>query len=163
VIRFTEEARKSVNEAKSEARAASSKCMEAEHILLALSEQQRSDSQKILKDAGLSPQVLREAVSAEFERSLAAIGVSIDGLNLEATAAKAKGRMQWGASARAALERAVAVATNRSEKRMGTTHLLVGVLAAREGTVPRMLSDTGVNIEELAGQAERALDRVAIR
>jgi ATP-dependent Clp protease ATP-binding subunit ClpA len=157
MIRFNDAARRVVGEAQVEARVASSKTMEAEHVLVALSNQRGSDAQKILAAEGLDPGGLRGAVAEEFESSLASIGVSIEGLNLQATGAKRRGRMQWGTSTRQVFERAVHAAQRRGDTRMGTTHLLVGVLGAKAGTVPRVLAAAGADIESLLQQTEKAL------
>ena len=49
------------------------------------------------------------------------------------------------------------VEVSRSDRRLEAAHLLVGVLDARVGTVPRALALAGVDRDGLTGRAEAAL------
>ena len=55
------------------------------------------------------------------------------------------------------LERAVKAAAGQRQIRPG--HLLLGVLGAQAGTVPRALALAGVNQGDLAARARQALER----
>ena len=55
------------------------------------------------------------------------------------------------------LERALKAALGQRQIRPG--HLLLGVLAAQAGTVPRALALAGVDSGDLAARARQALDR----
>jgi hypothetical protein len=67
------------------------------------------------------------------------------------------GQPHWGESAKAALRRATFVAKELGNRRLVPTHILLGVLRAHEGTVPRTLVAAGVDPAELAARAEVTL------
>ena len=64
----------------------------------------------------------------------------------------------WGTSAKLAFKRAHAALKFHGGRELKPTHLLLGVLAAEAGTVPRALKAAGVNVEALATSAADALD-----
>ena len=64
--------------ARSEARATGSHTIEAEHILLALANQEGTDAREILESIGLNHDSIRAALEREFEESLRAVGVSLE-------------------------------------------------------------------------------------
>jgi D-alanyl-D-alanine carboxypeptidase len=133
--------------------------VEAEHILLALASLDGSRPQRILAEAGLDHAALREAQEREFEHSLRAAGVLVGDFVLPRPAppAGALRKVSMGASARLALQRAASVATGRGARRIGATHLLIGVLRAEVGTVPRMLALADADRVALASRGEREL------
>ena len=61
------------------------------------------------------------------------------------------------ASARTALERAVKAAAARRNRRIVGGHILLGVLQAQAGTVPRALDQAGVDRGELRDRATALL------
>jgi ATP-dependent Clp protease ATP-binding subunit ClpA len=69
------------------------------------------------------------------------------------------GQPQWGESAKTALRRATAVAQEHGSRHLGPTHILLGVLRAGEGTVPRALAAAGVDAAELTARAEATLGK----
>jgi len=71
---------------------------------LAPAERPGTTAQKVLVDAGLDHEEVREALEAENERSLATVGVSPDAFNLSPTADAAR-KPQWATSSKLALER----------------------------------------------------------
>jgi ATP-dependent Clp protease ATP-binding subunit ClpA len=157
VIRLTKEARDVVERAEKEARTNASGSIEAEHILLALAGREGTDAQHILASADLAHEALLAAIEKEFEQSLASIGVMVGEFDMKAQADSSKGRLGWAASARLVLERAMAVAKRRCDNRLEPTHLLLGVLGAKAGTVPRMFALAGVDVAGLTQRAEKAL------
>lgn len=134
--RFTKDARTAVEAALEEARAAGSSTVEAEHLLLALARRPHPALQR----AGLDAEAVTEALSAETAASLAAVGVDWD------VAPRARtGQPRFAASAKLALERALPVAFERKDHRLTSDHVLLGVLEAEVGTVPRALELAGVD------------------
>jgi len=129
--------------------------VEAEHLLLALA-QDEGPAGAVLARAGLDPEGVEAALESELERSLAGVGVAAGGL--ERPPLPAVGTLRWGTSAKAGLEGALAAARARGDKRIAPAHVLLAVLAAREGTVPRALRGAGVDSEELARRTHAALD-----
>ena len=61
------------------------------------------------------------------------------------------------ASGKLVLERALKAAAGRGQIQPG--HLLLGVLAAQAGTVPRALALAGVDQGDLAARTRQALER----
>jgi ATP-dependent Clp protease ATP-binding subunit ClpA len=81
--RFTRAARIAVKDAETEARELGSPAIEAEHLLLALTRQDPSTAVgRALAEAGLDHERVTEALEAERERSLAAVGISIHDFEL---------------------------------------------------------------------------------
>jgi len=156
--RFVKEAREIAARAPTVARGLGSPTVEAEHLLLALTEAPDTGTKEALADAGLNWQVVREALDQENERSLAAVGISIAAFDLPPVAG-ADARPQWATSAKVALERSRTVAAARTDSRIESDHILLGILQARLGTVPRALEVAGIDRLAFARRVEAELDR----
>ncbi|HEV2753382.1 MAG TPA: Clp protease N-terminal domain-containing protein [Solirubrobacteraceae bacterium] len=154
--RFVEEARVLALEAQAEARASGSPTVEAEHVLLALAGDTGGLGGEVLRGAGLDHAAIRQSLDEEFERSLRAVGVALDALGTRQRL-PFTGRPRWAASGKAALERALGAAHARGDRRIEAGHVLLGVLAARDGTVPRALQGTGVEPGELEAATHAAM------
>ena len=146
-----------VVQAREEARLLGATRLEAEHLLLALSRQGASETGRVLAAAGLDHEGLLDALDAEAMRSLEAVGVNGRAVGLAERPLPSMPQPRWGASAKAAIERALTIAKVRRDRRIRPTHLLLGVLRADEGTVPRALASAGVDPAELVSGAEAAL------
>ena len=155
--RFDQTSGTVVADAREEARLLGATRLEAEHLLLALSRQTASDAGRVLAEAGLDHDGLREAFDAELERSLEAVGVTMGAVGLLERPLPSAGTPRWGQSAKRALQRALAIAKAHGDRTIRPTHILLGVLRADEGTVPRALAAAGVNGAALAASAEAAL------
>jgi len=155
--RFVGEAREVVAAARDEARAAGSAAVEAEHLLLALAAPGSGLAGEVLAAAGLGPPELRAALDAEWVASLRAAGVTM--APPPPPPAPATRVPRWGTSAKDALARGLGAAQARGDRRIGPGHVLLGVLGAREGTVPRALAGAGVPPADLAARVGAALDR----
>lgn len=136
-----------------EARAESSPTIEAHHVLLAMAAPQDTAARPILAEAGLDQAGVRAALRQEFEHSLAAAGVSAAAFDLRSTPDPER-RPQLGASVRLAIER---LAATCRKKDLRPVHVLLGVLQAEVGTVPRALALAGVDRAALAERARAAL------
>jgi D-alanyl-D-alanine carboxypeptidase len=143
--------------AKDEARDTGSRTIEAEHILLALSRQEGTDAQEILESAGLDHAAILDAIEREFEQSLSAVGVSPDVSDLAPRTIKTDLRPRFGQSAKLVLTRACDLVPKRVTPPLEPIHLLLGVLYAKAGTAPRILTVSGVDVAELTSRAESAL------
>jgi ATP-dependent Clp protease ATP-binding subunit ClpA len=126
------------------ARARGARTVEAEHLLLALAD---------LGEPELAGIDVDGLLDKEFEQALSAAGVSVR-IPPPRVAKKTPGA---GASAKRALERGVLTSIERGDKRVERGHLLLGVLAAEEGTVPRALSLAGVDRGELVSRVQKRL------
>jgi len=139
--RFTKEARRTVEAARSEAQAAGSPTVEAEHLLLALA--RRPHPALAVEDIGVSR--IEEALARERAASLAAAGVEWD-----VPARPTRAEPRFAASAKLALERSLPAALARRDHRLTSDHILLGVLEAEVGTVPRALELAGIDRRALA-------------
>lgn len=140
--RFTKDARATVMAARDEARAAGHATIEAEHLLLALS--QRPGLQAL----GLERERVLYALAAERERSLSAVGVAAAELGAP-MGTRTPRDPRFATSAKLALERAVAAAAKRGDRRLDARHVLLGVLGARQGRVPRALQIAEIDVDAL--------------
>lgn len=151
---FHRDSRTVVQDARDEANRGPS--LEAEHLLLALSRHATWDAGRLLREAGLDHEGLRRALEAEEERSLAAVGIELAAFNLPARRAGRR-EARWSASSKHAMQRALVAAKEHGDRYLRPTHLLLGVLAAEEGTVPRALAGAGVDRLDLRRRAHAAL------
>jgi ATP-dependent Clp protease ATP-binding subunit ClpA len=148
--RFTKDAREAVSGATVIARDLGAVSVEAEHVLLAVTNGS-SPAARVLHAAGLDFDGLNAALVAETTRSLAAVGVTADALHFSPFVKTPK----LGASAKLMLERSLRIALARRDKHIGGEHLVLAALRATTGTVPRALECAGVDRVELTAKVER--------
>src|SRR4051812_48017551 len=123
--RFVRDARIVALEAKSVAAGLGSSSVEAEHLLVSLASTDHPAG-AALREVGLEPQEVRDAIQRDFERSLACVGIAAGGADVPANCRRTKPR--WGASAKQALERAVKEAKRGGDRHIGCEHILLGLL-----------------------------------
>ncbi|MEV0615370.1 Clp protease N-terminal domain-containing protein [Nonomuraea sp. NPDC050404] len=140
-----------------EAREEGSAATEAHHLLLAIAVIEDTAAHRVLTAAGLGRQAIRAALDREFEHSLAAVGVSLSSYDLPKPFHDPKDQPKLGASARLAIERGFAA--SKGKKDLRPAHLLLGVLSADVGTVPRALALAGIDRSGLMDCAEETLAR----
>ncbi len=126
-----------IDRATGEARGDGSGTVEAHHLLLALAGHGEPSTTRVLAQAGLDQAAIRAALQREFERSLGAAGVSAAAAGTPQPAHARDGNPQMGASLKLALERGL-IGSRRKDLR--PAHLLLGIVAAPVGTVPRALA-----------------------
>jgi ATP-dependent Clp protease ATP-binding subunit ClpA len=143
-----------------EARRLGSATIEAEHLLLALT-QDAGAAGTLLAQAGLDHGALDDALVAENEQSLAAVGVSLAAFDLPPMRSRSRRRPRLGTTGKRALERAARAALARGDRHIESAHILLGLVRAQAGTIPRVLDLAGVDQFLLAAQAEAILDRQA--
>jgi ATP-dependent Clp protease ATP-binding subunit ClpA len=148
--RFTKDARAVVKTAQSEAGRLGSPTIEAEHLLLALADH------PVLDKAGLDRAMLLHALDVETARSLAAVGVDV--ADFEIPAPRPVDSPKFATSSKNALERTVKVALAHGDKRITNDHVLIALLSARAGTVPRALGAIDVDPVALRTAVETAID-----
>jgi ATP-dependent Clp protease ATP-binding subunit ClpA len=156
-IRFVVQARAIVRQAEKEAAQDGSPLIGAEHLLLAMTGEHGIEARDVLASAGLDRDTIREALDREFRQSLAAAGVTLPAGGLPAASRDPARRARMAASGKLVLERALKAAAGRGQIRPG--HLLLGVLAAQAGTVPRALALAGVDQGGLAARIRQALEQ----
>jgi ATP-dependent Clp protease ATP-binding subunit ClpA len=140
--------------AREEARAVGSPSVGAEHVLLAIAAHKGTEAQRILATAGLDHAAVLEALDREFEESLAGAGVSLSAFGLPPALRRHEGAPRWGTSFKLAVQRAP---RSGPGERLDATRLLLGILRAQVGIVPRALSLAGVDRVGLAARTEQAL------
>jgi ATP-dependent Clp protease ATP-binding subunit ClpA len=153
--RLTPDARSLVASAEQEARAQRASHVEAEHLLLAMAATPATDAGRVLATAGLTHESVEAALEAELEASLAVVGVSVDAAALGTPSPHPQRTPRLGASFKASMERSVSSAAGSS--RIRPAHLLLGVLGAQQGTVPRSLARAGVDTDELVRLTRQSL------
>jgi ATP-dependent Clp protease ATP-binding subunit ClpA len=156
VTRFTQHARAIVKAAEVEARASGSPTLEAEHLMLAICALEGTAAQRVLASAGLDKQAIKLALEREVHQSLSAAGMTIDPGQLPHPTINSSRHVRLAASAKIALERAVKASAGA--RQIQPCHLLIGVLGAQVGTVPRMLALAGVDQGNLTERVRRATD-----
>jgi ATP-dependent Clp protease ATP-binding subunit ClpA len=155
VTRLAPDARALFASAEAEARAARSPVVEAQHLLLAMSARPDTDAGHVLAAAGLTHDVLARALDHEFESSLASAGVTVVVDDLGRPSPEPSRRLRLSASFKAAMQRSVTAA--RGSRQIRPAHLLLGVLGAQAGTVPRALQLAGVDLADLAFRTQQEL------
>ena len=156
--RLTKDARAAVLQARSEARALGAHTLEAEHLLLGLAGQPGTAAARLLAEAGLGCEDVRGALDRELTRSLEAVGVPAGAFGSLPAPVPMTGEPRWGTSAKVALSKALGIAQSRRDRRIEPAHILLAVLRARGGTVPRALAAADVDVAALVARIEAALD-----
>ena len=82
-----------------------------------------------------------------------AVGISIGDFDLPAP--HPASRPRWAAGAKSALEHALRISLVRGDKRIEPGHILLALLRAGAGTVPRALNEAGVDRRELNDLVDR--------
>lgn len=141
-----------ITRAEQEAREDCSPTVEAQHLLLAVAAEPDPVAE-VLTAAGLDSTALRAALEREFASSLSAVGVSSSAYDLPKPSPR-RTHPGMGTSAKLALERGFSSVPSRKDLR--PAHLLLGILSAEVGTVPRALALAGVNREDLLTSARRS-------
>ncbi|MFI6045968.1 Clp protease N-terminal domain-containing protein [Nocardia sp. NPDC051321] len=147
-----------ITEGSSEAQRDGSATVEAQHVLLAIATQEGTAPQRVLASVGLDAQALRDALHREFEHSLSAAGVSLADLNVPRPRAYRKSAPTVGASTKLALERGFNSVPRKRDLR--PAHVLLGILRADVGTVPRALTLAGVDRADLQARVLHTIENV---
>ncbi len=129
-----------------EAKQDGAKFIEAEHVLLALAMHTDSSAGRLLNRCGLDHGRLVSALRNEQRRSLTFAGVE-PLAEKQAEATELDGSLSLGTSAKAAIKRAmIASRADRPRRaRLSSADLLLGILQAELGTVPRALAIAGID------------------
>lgn len=144
-----------ITQSAEEARATGSSTIEAQHLLLAIAAEGEPATQQILSSAGLDHRTLRDALDREFELSLSAAGVSLAEFGAPQASYAPERPSQMGASAKLALDRGFGSAPRKKDLR--PVHVLLGILLAEVGTVPRTLALAGADRNNLCIRAQELL------
>lgn len=158
--RFATESRHAVVRALDTARRLGAEQVEPEHLLLALTEGHSDPAARALAEAGLDARQIEHAIEADLVAALDVVGVpaSVVASTPVYPAADAPG---VGIAVKEALERALRAAVRRSDRRIGTEHLLLGLVEPPAISLRRLLARLDVEPERLAAlvQIETAAGR----
>jgi D-alanyl-D-alanine carboxypeptidase len=141
-------------QATQEARDDASATVEAHHLLLAIAADREVTTRQLLTSAGLDHRAVREALDREFEHSLQTVGVSATAHRLPRPS-PAREQPKLGATAKLAMERAFGSVSRKRD--LCPAHLLLGILQAPVGTVPRALALAGVDQSTVLEQLRQLL------
>lgn len=130
-----------------------SAAIEAPHLLLAVTTEAEPVTRGVLDSLGLDTAAVRQALAREFEHSLSLVGVSPSAHDLPRPT-RLPSRPRVGTSAKLVLER---MFRSRRKKELRPAHLLLGLLSAQVGTVPRALALAGIDREAAMERVSRAL------
>jgi ATP-dependent Clp protease ATP-binding subunit ClpA len=148
--RFAKETRKVTRRAADLAEFENSSTVEVEHLLLALVDPIADDIGRILAAQGVDASAVREARDREFRSALAIAGVHTDRSAPPGAARLRRGRStRFAPSAKLALERTLEAALRSGEKQIRNKHLLLAIIDAQTGIVPRLLDELGTSRDQL--------------
>ena len=136
--------------AEEEARVLGAPACEAEHILLALVDGPGKSAPAVLSSLGLSRERITEGLERELATALA--GAHIHLADVPRAPEWGDGsRVRWGASAQRVAERSIGESPDDASLR-----LLLAIVHAEAGVIPRLLTELGVSAPEV----ETAVSRV---
>jgi D-alanyl-D-alanine carboxypeptidase len=142
-----------LDQAGREARAEGSSTVEAHHLLLAIAASGEPSTDELLASVGLDEAAIRAALDREFEHSLGAAGVSVDRADMPPSHPRDEPR-PLGSSVKLALERGLGSVSRKQNLR--PAHLLLGIMQAAVGTVPRALALAGIDRAALVERIRQA-------
>ncbi|MFC5266544.1 Clp protease N-terminal domain-containing protein [Kribbella qitaiheensis] len=148
-----------VRGARAEARLDGSSMIEAEHVLLALAALPGSAAARMLHGAGLTRDAIRAALDQEWEQSLATAGIAVTVAELPTATPDEERTPAIGESTKLLLKRAMDNAAATGGGRIGASNMLVGILDANLGRVPRALDLAGIDRAALRAQATQAAEQ----
>ena len=122
-------------------------------MLLAMASEAGTETSEFLASVGLDRRAIRGALDLELQHTLTAAGVSVDKAEPERSESTAHRPLQLGTSVQHALERGLG-ATREAPR---PAHVLLGILQADIGTVPRALALAGVDRSALIARVRRTL------
>ncbi|WP_067536251.1 Clp protease N-terminal domain-containing protein [Nocardia crassostreae] len=131
-----------------------SAAIEAQHLLLGIAAQVGTKPQGILAAAGLDHAGIQAALEREFEQSLAVAGVALGAAELPEPVARRGRASSLGATGKLVFERMM---TSNAKSDMRQAHVLLAILRAEVGTVPRALAAAGVDRNELIDRVRATL------
>ncbi|MEA2220840.1 MAG: hypothetical protein QOJ35_3466 [Solirubrobacteraceae bacterium] len=160
VERFVPGSRRAVVRAQDHARRLGAEQVEPEHLLLALAGGVAGAAGRALAEAGLDCDAIEQAIERDLVIALEVVGVPAS--VVESTPAFPRAdNPGFSLPVKRALEHALREAVRRGQRRIGTEHLLLGLLVPPAVSVRRVLARLDVEPERLVAlvQVEMASDR----
>ena len=146
--RFGKDAQAVVLAALAAAKRLGAENVEPEHLLLGLAEGS-TPAARAIAEAGMDAQVITAAIEADLVAMLEVVGVPASVVDAMPAAPRGD-RPDFGVHGKRALEQAVRDAVRRNDRRIGSEHVLLGVLHAPSPTLTRVLARLDVEPARLA-------------
>ena len=164
--RFAREPRECVIAAVEEARALGHDSVGDEDLLLGVLRADRGTAAVALASLGVTLEAAREESEAMTSDALSSIGISLEDVRREAGDAfdmrlPDDRNIPFAPRAKKALERALKEALRLGDNRIGTEHVLLGIVSNEDGTAVRMLARLGVPSEVLVDRLHELRSRDA--
>jgi ATP-dependent Clp protease ATP-binding subunit ClpA len=167
--RFTTSARQVVEHTQEEARRLQHDSIGSEHLLLGMLAEQHGVGARILREAGLRLDDVRDAVARRSPAlsdaaALETLGIDLEAVRrkLEATfgpgaldrrpAGRKRGHIPFDGDAKQALELALRESLRLKHRYIGTEHILLGLLRQNRGLAGDLLRDAGVDHAEVTAR-----------
>lgn len=152
--RFAKEVRTCVEAAVEEARALGHDSIGDEDLLLGILRAGEGSAARALYSLGVTLDLTRRELERMASDALSSVGISLEDIRQEAGDAfdmriPEGRRIPFSPRAKKALEQALRAAMRLRKKRIGTEHVLLGILDNEDGTAVRMLNRMGVSPEAL--------------
>ena len=172
--RFTDSARDCVAGAQEEARGLGHRYIGTEHLLAALTRDERGLGGRVARDLGLTPDDVREDIlqiigPGDLDAdALATIGIDLNEVRrrVEETfgpgaldRCDSSGRIPFTPRSKKALELSLREAIHLGDKFIGSEHVLLGIARVDDGVGARILSHHGITrerVETAVNEARRA-------
>jgi ATP-dependent Clp protease ATP-binding subunit ClpA len=124
--------------------------IEAEHLLVALTQHADEPTARALQALGVTEPAVQTALDDEYAAALNVVGVP----GALATRPKPPNRSaaatpKWGQSATLVLGRALQAAAHQGQKRIRDHHLLIALSQAEAGVIPRVLATLDVDADDI--------------
>lgn len=152
--RFTRETRACVEAAVEEARTLGHDSVGDEDLLMGILRTDEGIGAAALSSLGVTLEGAREESKEMLSDALSSIGISLEQVRREAGDAfemriPDNRRIPFSPRAKKALEQALREAVRLRNNRIGTEHVLLGILRNEDGTAVRILAGMGVSPEAL--------------
>ena len=152
--RFTRETRACVAAAVEEARTLGHDSIGDEDLLLGILRADEGLAAEALSSLGVTPDAARDESERMAFDALSSVGISLEEIRREAGDAfdmriPEGRRIPFSPRSKKVLERALREAVRMRDNRIGTEHVLLGILENEDGTAVRMLARMGVAPEDL--------------
>ena len=128
--------------------------VEAQHVLLAMASESQTESRELLESLGLDRRAIRAALDVEYKSALSAAGVSVAAPERRRDESTTHPALPLGPSVQHALERGLGATRDAP----CPAHVLLGILQADVGTVPRALALAGFDRAALIARVRQSLE-----
>jgi ATP-dependent Clp protease ATP-binding subunit ClpC len=152
--RFTDKSRRSVEASFEEARMLGHDSIGDEDLLLGILRADEGVAAEALSSLGVTLERARDESEAMLSDALAFAGIALEEVRREAgdtfdMSIPDNRRIPFSPRAKKVLERALREAVRLRDNRLGTEHVLLGILRIEDGTALRMLARLGISPEML--------------